>query len=238
MPLSRRLLLQGEDVVVEVRPHWSSLGRALPATVAALALVVAQLAAWPSAPSAVADLLLVIFGVAALWLGGRAVRWRATSLVVTTARIVQRSGVLARRGLDIRLERVNELSYHQTILGRIWGTGQLVVEVGGETGTVVFDHVRRPAALAGVVQEQISALHARGSGADPRAAPPIVVHGPDDTPPAGIWGLRRSRDHGSSGAAAHPSLARQLVELDELRRRGILTDEEFARKKAELLDRM
>ncbi len=33
-----------------------------------------------------------------------------------------------------------------------------------------------------------------------------------------------------------PSVAARLIELDDLRRRGILTDEEFARKKAELLD--
>jgi len=30
----------------------------------------------------------------------------------------------------------------------------------------------------------------------------------------------------------------QLIELDELRRRGILTDLEFAAKKADLLDRL
>lgn len=237
MPLSRRLLLEGEQVVVEVRPHWSSLGRALPAAVAALALVVAQLAGWPSAPTAVADALLVVLGLAALWLGGRAVRWRATALVLTTARLVQRSGVLARRGLDIRLQRVNEISYHQTILGRVAGTGQLLVETGGEAGLVVFDHVRRPAALAAVVQEQINALHARAAGYEGRRPPAVAVREADDTPPAGVWGLRRGRDHGRPDVA-HQSIARQLVELDELRQRGILTEEEFARKKAELLDRM
>jgi hypothetical protein len=34
------------------------------------------------------------------------------------------------------------------------------------------------------------------------------------------------------------SVADRLVQLDELRRRGILTEAEFASKKAELLDRL
>ncbi len=33
-------------------------------------------------------------------------------------------------------------------------------------------------------------------------------------------------------------MSEQLIELDELRRRGILTDLEFAAKKSELLDRL
>lgn len=238
MPLSRRLLVEGEEIVVELRPHWSFLGRPLPAALAALALVVAESVAWPSAPSAVNDAVLVVLGVAALWLAGRLLRWWATSLVVTTMRIVQRSGVLARHGLDIRLDRVNEISYHQSILGRIAGTGQLLVEVGGDTGLVVFDHVRRPAAVAGVVQEQITALHTgRRQGARSRRWDDEEdAHHPDDTPPSGLFGLRRPRPH--HGDAGQPSISQQLIELDELRRRGILSDDEFARKKAELLDRM
>ena len=237
MPLSRRLLIEGEQVVVELRPHWTFLGRALPAGAAALALVVAVSATWPSAPAGVNDAVLVVLGLAALWLMGRGLRWRATSLVVTTARILQRSGVLARRGLDIRLDRVNEISYHQTLLGRLVGTGQLVVEVGGETGTVVFDHVRRPAAVAAVVHEQITA---RNDAADRRGAwlEDRSLRHPDDTPPAGHSGLRRRGWPTPTSGDDAPSIAQQLIELDELRRRGIVSEDEFRRKKAELLDRM
>ena len=40
------------------------------------------------------------------------------------------------------------------------------------------------------------------------------------------------------GPGGEPTVADRLVQLDELRRRGILTDAEFAAKKAELLDRL
>jgi len=230
VPYPRRLLTGDEDVVVELHPHWTYLGRALPATVAAAAVVVAAAVAWPSAPVAVSDILLGVLVVCGLWLSGRVLRWRRTSLVVTTQRVVQRSGVVARRGVDVRLDRVNEISYHQTIRGRLLGTGELVVELGGEAGVVVFDHVPRPAALAGVLHEQISALRPGpgGSGAWARHGGGSMPLPPADTPPAGM-----RRVAGRTG-----SVAEQLLELDELFRRGVLTEDEFTRKKAELLDRM
>jgi len=64
--------------------------------------------------------------------------------------------------------------------------------------------------------------------AGPRAARLAIS---DDTPPSGI---------ARSARAAHgdDSVADRLMQLDELRRRGIVTDEEFSSKKAELLDRL
>ncbi len=240
MPFPRRLLTEDEDVVVELRPHWAFLGRPLVVAVAAVALAVAVVAVFPSAPVGVLYLLLALVAGSALWLAGRLVRWFATSLVVTTSRIVQRSGVFSRSGLELRLERVNQLSYHQSIPDRIFRTGQLHVEMGGETGEVVFDHVPRPAAVQSVITEQIDAMHHRSAGTlgagrvtaatpDPgSAARPAVIL---DTPPSGIARVERQ-------PVGEESVADRLVQLDELRRRGIVTDAEFASKKAELLDRL
>jgi len=240
MPFPRRLLTEDEEVVVELRPHWAFLGKPLAVAVAVVALSVTVVATFPNAPVGVLYLLLASVSISALWLAGRLVRWFATSLVVTTSRIVQRSGVFSRSGLELRLERVNQLSYHQSIPGRILRTGELHVEMGGETGVVVFDHVPRPAAVQSVVTEQIDAMQHRSAAAlgASRVAPPSPegrpVTGPAvtwDTPPSGIARVPRP-------AAGEESVADRLVQLDELRRRGIVTDAEFASKKAELLDRL
>ncbi|HLX88837.1 MAG TPA: PH domain-containing protein [Acidimicrobiales bacterium] len=240
MPFPRRLLTGGEDVVVELRPHWSFLGRALPVAALAVAVLIGTTVAWPSAPSWIDNALLVVVGLALLWLTARVLLWRRTTFVLTTQRVVQRQGVLARRGVDVRLDRINEISYHQSLVGRMVGVGQLVIELGGETGVVVFDHVNRPAALSGLLHHQIAALRSPGRPARstqwPAGAPVTITS--DDTPPAGsrFPGLSGDRSVGTSTESG--SLARQLIELDELRRRGILTEQEFLRKKAELLDRM
>lgn len=241
MPFPRRLLTEDEEVVVELRPHWEFLGWPLVAAVAVVVLAITVVATFPDAPVAVLYLLLALVTCSALWLAARLVRWFATSLVVTTSRIVQRSGVFSRSGLELRLERVNQLSYHQSIPGRILRAGELHVEMGGETGVVVFDHVPRPAAVQSVVTEQIDAFHHHPGAAPtrPRVAAARDDAGPGEAQPAGTW------DTPPSGIAqvsrqghGEDTVAQRLVQLDELRRRGIVTDAEFASKKAELLDRL
>ena len=249
VPFPRRLLTEDEEVVVEIRPHWAFLGRPLVVAVGVVTLSIVVIVAFSKAPPAVLYILLVLVASSALWLVARLVRWFATSLVVTTTRIVQRSGVFGRTGLELRLERVNQLSYHQSISDRILRTGELHVEMGGETGVVVFDRVPRPAAVQSIITEQIDALRHRsvvpvssgpvdsgpvGSSHEDGAAghpPHNGVAMSDDTPPSGTARVSRP-PHGEE------TVADRLVQLDELRRRGIVTDEEFASKKAELLDRL
>jgi len=241
MPFPRRLLTEDEEVVVELRPHWAYLGRPLVVAVAVVALAIALVVNFSSAPVGVLYVLLALVTGSALWLAGRLVRWFASSFVVTNTRIIQRTGVFARRGLELRLERVNQLSYHQSIPDRILRTGELHVEMGGDTGLVVFDHVPRPAAVQSVITEQIDALRHRSgvpmstgprqaswNGASPRVPCPGIT---GDTPPSGVARVTRSPQ-------GEDTVAGRLVQLDELRRRGIVTDAEFASKKAELLDRL
>lgn len=219
MPIPARLLNDGEEVVAELRPHWVFLGWPLVATGAAVALAVGVSLVLPSsAPDWTNLVLLVPVVVAAVWLAGRGLRRRASELVVTTTRLVQRDGVLSRSVTEIRLDRINRISSHQSLGGRLLGTGELLVEVGGELGVVVFDRVRRPADVAHLITEQMEAARRSPAPAPTAWAGPATPTG--GTPRAGS------------------DVADQLVQLDELRRRGILTADEFEAKKAELLRRL
>jgi len=235
MAFPKRLLVDGEDVVVELRPHWAFLGWPLAAAVGVVALVVGILVVFSHAPVGVIYVLLALVVIAGLWLGGRMLRWLTTSLVLTDSRIIERTGVLARSGLELRLERINQISYHQSLGARLFRTGEVLVEMGGETGVVVFDHVPRPAAVQRLITEQVAAVHRPSSTPLPVATP---VSGAwvgqattgSDTPPSGVAPVTRRPDG--------QSVADLLVQLDELHRRGILTDDEFRTKKAELIDRI
>ncbi|HUC37285.1 MAG TPA: PH domain-containing protein [Acidimicrobiales bacterium] len=220
MPFPERLLGEGEVVVAELHPHWVFLGWPLVAVVACAAANGGVVVSFPNAPVAVLYLMLALLAASLLWLAGRYLRRATTTVFVTSARLVRRSGVLSRRTLEIRLERINELSYHQTIGGRLLHEGQVLVEVGGETGVVVLDRIPHPEELQSVISEQVSAWHrsARQAPGPPRAP---------DTPPAGTR-------LGSGGSPA-PSAAERLVQLDELRRRGIVSDAEYESKRAQLL---
>src|SRR5262249_17761131 len=136
MPFPRQLLNQDEHIVLDVHPHW--LFFAEPAlTVLGLGILTIVLAvvAGHAPPQPGTVTLLVIALVWALW---RTLTWRTTHFVITTDRLIYRSGVFAKRGIQIPLERVNNVNFHQGVLERIVGAGDLLVESAGEDGQQRF----------------------------------------------------------------------------------------------------
>jgi hypothetical protein len=270
MPVPRKLLTEGESVVVEIRPTWLVLGWPLVMTIAAAALAVLVVVTFPKAPVGIGYVLLAVVLVAAGWLGLRALKWHSTSIVLTTSRILERRGVFTRTGIEIRLDRVNELSYRQTLVERIVHTGSLEVEVGGETGVVVFMHLPHPAAVQSLVTEQIEALRrgrmlwqpgvpgVMGSGGG--IAPPGPASYPQPAyqqptyqqptyqqpayqqptyqQPAYQPGYQQPVPAAPPPAPSAQTVADRLIQLDQLRQHGILSESEFQAKKTELLQQL
>lgn len=237
VPISTDLLDDDEDVLVDLRPHWLFFVGPLFLTAASIAVAVVVVHQFPKAPIEVAYLLAVIIAVPALWLIGRLARWFGTSLVVTDRRIVLRSGVLGRRVVNLRMQRIVDTHCNQKPLERLVGSGRIVLEVEGEEGGIAIDDVRRPRALQRVINRQLNQMDARWqvfrspSTAERDWDDRVGSERSDRTPPSGVptaWG---TTDLGAS-------IPDQLVALDRLRRQGILSEEEFANKKAELLGRI
>ena len=81
-----------------------------------------------------AGVTFLIFGVVLLWLVLKRLRERYTSYVVTNVRIMRISGVFARRVHSIPWVRVTDLTYHQTLAGRLFGYATLYIESANEEG--------------------------------------------------------------------------------------------------------
>src|SRR5918997_4420333 len=145
----RRLLNEGEEVILDLRPHWSFfLGRALVLLLAVAALVAV-------AVIGVADWLLLVVGAVVLVALARVVTryavWTTSEFVVTTDRLVLRSGVVSKRGIEIPLERVNTVFFSQRLRERLLRYGDLVVESGGERGRQVIADVPHPERVQSVI---------------------------------------------------------------------------------------
>lgn len=138
MVLSRKLLNDGEHVILSTRTHVKAL--LLPAVVLILlAGVAGYLSSLPDGDQAgvwriviwVIALLLVIWFVVAPFLG-----WLLTTYTFTTRRLITRTGVFTRRGHDIPLNRISDISYEKSLLDRMFGCGTLVVSDASELGRV------------------------------------------------------------------------------------------------------
>lgn len=255
------LLNDDEELLAEMRPHPVLLVAPVAVLLVALAGAVTIAVRFPNAPIEVAWLLAAMVVLPALWLLGRVLQWRGVRFVVTSSRLIYRRGVFGRDVVQLRLQRVAEVHLRQTLRGRVIGYGQLVFEVLGGDGPLVVDDVRRPRSLQRLITAQLDRLDLprRAVTAVPRpdvaggAAPGAWAFAPgttewepaaapsaarrrswSDTPPSGV--PVRAPTAGSPDRAA--SVPEQLFQLDELRRRGILSDAEFAAKKAELLSRL
>jgi uncharacterized membrane protein YdbT with pleckstrin-like domain len=218
----QKLVNEGEEVILDLRPHWWYMAKSTLALLAAIALGVV-VASQLDGDSGVNDgvrwgsVILIVGGL--LWFGARYAKWVTTNFVVTSDRVIFRVGVVAKKGMEIPLERINTVFFNQSIFERLIGCGDVAIESGGETGKETFSDIRNPAVVQHEIYRQMEANNTRmyagrqGVGTAAPATAPAAV--PD-----------------------HLSVPQQIEKLDELRQRGVLTEAEFAEKKAELLRRM
>jgi uncharacterized membrane protein YdbT with pleckstrin-like domain len=134
-------LTDDEQPVLFLHPHWKTLIRPLLVAVIVVAAALVLEAVIPSGSGAAAERLVVaVVAVLALmlWLMVPVLRWRTTTYELTTRRMRVRDGIVTRRGRDIPLARISDVSFEKGLLDRVLGSGRLVVESAGEHGQIVL----------------------------------------------------------------------------------------------------
>jgi uncharacterized membrane protein YdbT with pleckstrin-like domain len=219
MPYPTRLLNDGETVALDLRPHWWYFAKHIAASAALLVLLI-LIFQYHGTPH---DLSFMAWGILALvwvgWLGLRYLNWTFTHFVVTSSRVIFRTGVLAKHGVEIPMDRINNINFHQSMWERVIGAGDLEIESAGRDGQSKFNDVWHPDAvqqeLYRVMEDHAKTRASWGGGTAQQTA----------GAPAG-------------SAAPALSVAEQIQQLAGLRDSGAITPAEYEAKKAQLLDRM
>ena len=209
MPFPRRLLLENEELVFDLRPHWIAI---VPAALWGVLSIVGGYLAYQYIPGVDSkNGKLVVVGAVLLsiliFTVGPILRWLFTIFVLTNERLITRRGVIAKQSKEIPLERINDVAFNQTVFERMVGAGDLLIESAGERGQERISDVRKPEE----VQKRIYATMEDNSNRMMRPAAP-----------------ERRED----------SIPEQLEALAKLRDAGTISEAEFQSKKAELLKRM
>lgn len=173
---SSRYLTSDEEVVLEVRRHVAVLLG--PAIVAAAVVIAAGTIGWVVSPSSGAGWLDTALGVVAVaWaarLGWRMWQWWVNRIVITDRRIFEVSGILTRQVASMPLTRVTDLTYRRSLVGRVLGYGDLVVESAGQDQALArIERLPRPDELYRTLTSLVTAAPARavdpgpwGTGSD------------------------------------------------------------------------
>jgi uncharacterized membrane protein YdbT with pleckstrin-like domain len=203
---SPKLLNEGEDVVLALNEHWITFLKSGAILVVTLVLGVWLLSVTDNGPVLAGSGILVLIALG--WFAVTYARWVTTDFVITTDRLIYRHGLIAKHGIEIPIERVNTVFFHQSIFERMVGAGDLVIESAGERGEQAFSNVRRPSAVQNEIYKQMEANE------------------------------NRKFDRITLNNSVPESIPDQIAKLDQLRQQGILTQAEFDQKKQHLLDKM
>lgn len=207
MAFPRRLLVDGEELILDNRPHPIALARAVVVTVVVIVGWILVLANLPSG-GAHDVLFWLAWGVGVVvlvwWPVRDLVRFLTSHFVVTSDRVIHRAGWIAKNSMEIPLEAINDVRFHQGVFERMIGAGDLVIESAGTRGSETFEDIRKPEDVQKTIYHQ-GELN------------------------------QQKMTRGGGGAPVAPSTTTELQRLADLRDRGVLTEEEFQAQKKRIL---
>ncbi len=153
--------------------------------------------------------------------------WLNERYIITNRRVMEVKGIINKHVRDSALEKVNDVELDQSIVGRVLGYGTVQIITGSDIGVNMFRRISNPVrfkrAMLNAKEELHSTIPSTLTEEIPPRRPPVPV---------------AKAGAAESAAATAASVSDVLVELDELRRQGILSEEEFQAKKKELLSRL
>jgi membrane protein YdbS with pleckstrin-like domain len=242
MAFPRRLLREGEDLVVDLRPHPVAIAFQVfvgVLVIVALILVLVNIPdSWASWVRWLTFILAV--GVIVVVCIPGIVGWLTSHFVVTTERVIHRSGWISKHQTDIPLDRIQNIAFKQSVFERMIGAGDITLESAGEESDTTFSDVRHPEQVQKTIydlrerdeQRRVQPQQVARSASAPAApaqAPPTTSTAPTapaSPPPAS----------GTSTYGGPPTeVADELAKLAGLRDRGVISEAEFQTQKARLL---
>ena len=204
-------LQPGEEILYRAYVTRLTLGPWM--ALAAIALAVAAFL-WFALPFGPHSRLGALIALAVALVAGLVFAWkdfarRANDFVLTNHRLIQEVGILARRSLDSRLDKVNNVEHRQTLWGRLLDFGDVEIDTASERGETVFRNVGHPLAFKNAILA--AAEQYRSAGRAPLAAP---------------------------AAPAGPSGAERMRQLKTLLDDGLISGEEYEAKRQELFSQL
>lgn len=200
MAFPEKLLNDGEAVVIDTHPHWWTF---TPAAIWLLVAIVVSVVAAVKIDNDIVNYIgiaLILFTLVRL--GWVYLQWFTTDFVLTSDRLITRSGVFSRQTREIPVERINDLACHQSIFERVIGSGDLLVESGGERGQQKFSNVSDPFTVQNTIHRTMESAQSAGG----------AVGGTGDSVPEQIEKLDELRQRGVISEAEFQDKKRKLLD--------------------------
>jgi uncharacterized membrane protein YdbT with pleckstrin-like domain len=144
------------------------------------------------------------------WFGWELLQWWAEEYLITTHRVVQTEGLINKHTKDSSLEKINDITLNQSVLGRILNYGDLEIITGSDVGINLLKRLAKPVEFKKTLLDQKAHLT---DGEDLPVREPAARADEEDP-------------------------LKKIAELDDLRKSGALSDAEYQQAKAKLLAKL
>ncbi|HEY4112110.1 PH domain-containing protein [Puia sp.] len=209
----RTPLQKEEKILLVTHKSWTTL--VMPVFVALLGIAVALLivikadSAW--------GWLAAVLGLGYYFF--RYLSWKVSIWVVTNFRVIDETGLLSHYAKESPLDKINNVSYDQTPMGRLFNFGHVEIQTAAEVGATDYFDVQHPKRLKDTITTA-------------QADHQTWQYGNQAAQMAAALDART----GPTAKANAPQVAAELEKLFELKMKGAITEEEFLRAKNRLLN--
>jgi uncharacterized membrane protein YdbT with pleckstrin-like domain len=145
-------LIQGETLIYETGIHWSALFWPFVLGILVIAGGVAFFF-WQTFAGRI-EMGTLLIAAAIVFLLYKIVQRGSTEIAVTNRRVIIKTGMAARRSLEIMLPKVESISVEESVWGRMLGYGTVMIHGTGGTPEP-FQRIAHPNEFRQHVQTQI-----------------------------------------------------------------------------------
>ena len=201
-------LKENEKVALTIRPHSITL---VPSALISLGIVAAGIliiyAGWIYGG-------LAFFLIAVLYFMFKMAERKNNLWAVTNFRVIDEDGLFTRNSKECPIDKINNITYSQSIWGRMFGFGDVQIQTAAEMGATTYRTVEQPKLLKDTItqmQEEYKNYQMSRQAAEFANA------------------------IGSQGSGNVTGVASEIEKLHQLMTRGIITEQEFRQRKEQLL---
>lgn len=198
-------LKNDENVVIVIRSHW-------------------LLIVWPIILTVIGLIIGILFGgyfyiiplIIVCYLFYKIIQRNNNLWAVTNLRVIDEFGVFTLNSKESPLDKINNITYNQTVWGRIFGYGNVQIQTAAEIGSTTYYMLEKPKKLKDTItlmQEEYKRSQ-------------IISQAQE---------LAKAISSGSQ-KQSKSDIATELEKLFELKQKGVLSEEEFNQGKKKILE--
>jgi uncharacterized membrane protein HdeD (DUF308 family) len=149
--------------------------------------------------------------------------WMNERYIITSRRVMEIRGIFNKLVRDSALEKVNDVELKQSVIGRLLRYGTVQIITGSDVGVNLFHRISNPLRFKRAMLNAKELLSVR--------AVPEVLPGP-------ALPAQQAAAPAPGAPVAAGDIGDRLIELTELRQKGMISESEFQAKRKELLDQL